>query len=174
MEIATLSKNWNDIDNWAGYSLEEFAAKEYDKYLVKLKPLVTHENQWIRRLAIVVLGRAFFISKTKENVTKCFEAIEPSFTDSRKIVLDANSWIIGTLGFRVNPEEVIRYFEKYQSSEDYTIIKLFCDIVKRSKLVRELPKELLNAIVRILNNWNEIDNPKTKKTVESALKFINK
>ncbi len=169
---AKLCLNWNDIDNWAGYSLEEYAAKDYNKYLEKLSPLIIHENQWVRRLAIVVLGRGFFLTKDERDVVKCFKAIEPSFSDSRKIVLDANSWIVGTLGFRVNPEEVVRYFEKYSNSKDYTIIKLFCDIVKRSKLVRDLPDKLLRSILEILQIWLKSEETKTRKTVESAIKFI--
>jgi 3-methyladenine DNA glycosylase AlkD len=172
VEKSKLSNTWNDIDNWTGYSLEEHVAKEFDYYHEKLKPYITHEDQWVRRLVIVLLGRAFFITKNKDYAAKCFETIEASFPDNRKIVLDANSWIIGTLGFRVYPEEVVRYFEKYQTSTDYTIIKLFCDVVRRSKLVKEFDDNLKKQIKSSLQIWMNIEDNKTKKTVESALKFI--
>ncbi|MHA2298758.1 MAG: DNA alkylation repair protein [Candidatus Hodarchaeales archaeon] len=173
VELAKLSNTWNDIDNLGGYVIEEHVAKNYDLYLVKLYPLVTHKNKWVRRLAIVSLGRGFFISKKKEHVKKCLETIEVNFTDSRKIVLDANSWIIGTLGFRVDPDEIVRYFERYMASEDPTIIKLFCDVVKRSKLSKELPPALKEKINLSLEQWGKNQQSKSKKSVESALKFLN-
>ncbi|MHA1168486.1 MAG: DNA alkylation repair protein [Candidatus Hodarchaeales archaeon] len=172
IELASLCNTWNDIDNLVMYVLEEHVARDYENYCEKLGPLITHENQWVKRLVIVSLGRGFFISKNKLYVKKCLEVIDQSFTDSRKIVLDANSWVIGTLGLRVNPEEVIRYFQKYRSSDEPVIIKLFCDAVKRSKLVKKLPVALKEEIITSLETWGGLDLPKTKKSVVSALKFI--
>ncbi|MHA2247765.1 MAG: DNA alkylation repair protein [Candidatus Hodarchaeales archaeon] len=173
VELVKLCTSWNDIDNLVGYVIEEHVAKDYDFYLGELNPLINHENQWIKRLVIVSLGRGFFLTKKRENMRKCLETIEKSFTDARKIVLDANSWIIGTLGFRVDPEQVVNYFEKYRLTDDPTIIKLFCDVVKRSKLSKELPPDLKEKIISSLKQWGTNESKKTKKSVISALKFIN-
>ena len=172
IELAMLCNTWNDIDNLAGYTIEEHVAKDYDDYLERFQTLITHENQWVRRLVIVSLGRGFFISKNKHYVEKCFEVIELSFTDSRKIVLDANSWIIGTLAMRINPKEVTRCFQKYRASDNPIIIKLFCDVVKRSKLAKTLPVELKAEIIISLDRWRELDQSKTRRSVDSALKFL--
>lgn len=163
---------WNDLDNLVHYVLEEQVAEDYDFYLKKLQPLITQENQWLRRLAIVALGRGFFLSKKKEHVKQCFSAIEPTFTDSRKIVLDGNSWVIGTLGFRVAPEQVVHYFEKYNSSKNTTCIKLFCDAIRRTTCSKKLPADLKKKVSTTLETWQNIEEQRIVRTVESALEFL--
>lgn len=173
VHYASSCKKWNHIDNLVNYALEESIATEYDLYLEKLTPLLDDENQWIKRLAIVGLGRAAFITKDPNQMKLCLAAIETTFKDSRKIVRDANSWIIGTIGFRVNPKEVVNYFMKYKDIEDYERIRLFCDSVKRTITVRELDGELKKAINTVLTNWSSIDDAKIERTVKSALNFLN-
>mgnify|MGYP005810254791 CR=1 FL=1 len=70
-------------------------------------------------------------------------------------------------------EAVIGLFTKYRNDENPVVIKLFCDVVRRSKLVKEIPVELKTEIVTSLAKWAELDQPKTRTSVQSALKFIN-
>ena len=169
-ELVQHCRSWNECDNMAqGY--EKIFLKYPYKYLHQLEKNMKHENRWVKRLAINVVGR--LMMNYPDLTERCLKIIEPAFTIDVKEIKMACSYVIGTFGVRADQKALADFIVKYKDSKDSNLIWIMCDAIRRSK--QPFSGDFLRKVIPIFGLWQKnISDEKIQKSVEIAVKKLEK
>jgi 3-methyladenine DNA glycosylase AlkD len=168
-ELAKTSISWEDCDQLAMEALEPIVRKRPEEYLERLERWVSDENKWVRRVAIIVIGR--LPMKRADYTRRCLEMVEPAFGDEDLDVRRALSFAI-RMGARGDPGLVRDFLAaQLEQRSDPASVWVLCDVI-RSMTKKLLPefRGLLPAYERLLETVEE----GSRRSIESAIKVLRR
>lgn len=165
-ELVKKSVSWEDCDNMAMDGVEPVIRKDPEKLRI-LDPWLKDENKWVRRAAVTVVAR---LPMRKPGYTRrCLEMIIPCLEDDDLDIRRANSFAI-RMAARGDKKAVYDFIEKHMGGENYAKIWVFSDAI-RSMTKKFLPE--FKSLLPLYMNWlKSVDNPKSQKSLEAAIKVL--
>jgi len=165
-EMARTCVAWEDCDQLAMRALEPVVRREPETYLVMLERWVEDPNKWVRRAGITVIAR--LPMKRPEYTEKCLRMVEPALRDEDQDVRRAASFAV-RMGARGDPEAVVAFVKSQAHRTDAASIWVLCDAM-RSMTKKLLPE--FRELLPIYENWLTLADPKSQRSVASAIKAL--
>lgn len=135
--------NWDLVDSSAEYTLgahlEDFSYKDCQK---KLTPLITSENLWTRRIAII--STFHFIKNKKPELT--IWVSEKLLTDSHDLIHKAVGWMLREVGKRCGEKALTDFLDKHKDKMPRTALRYSTErlsVRQKEYYLRKLPKNIL-------------------------------
>lgn len=120
-------------------NLEDFSYKDCQK---KLTPLITSENLWTRRIAII--STFHFIKNKKPELT--IWVSEKLLTDSHDLIHKAVGWMLREVGKRCGEKALTDFLDKHKDKMPRTALRYSIErlsVRQKEYYLRKLPKNIL-------------------------------
>ncbi len=168
IELSRTCVTWEDADRAAMYALEPIVRKSPKEWLPSIEPLVADENKWVRRVAVIVLGR--LPMKHAAYTARCLESIERLLFDDDVDVKKATSFAL-RLAARGETAPVRDFLAKQVPPQNPAATWVLCDAI------RSMAKKLLPDFASLLplyEQWaaDPALSAKDRRSVESAVKTL--
>ena len=164
-KLVKTSVSWEDCDNMVE-GVEPLIRKE-PEYLEWLNPWLEDPNKWVKRCALTVVGR--LPMKNPEYTEKCLEMVVPCLSDSDLDIKRAVSFAV-RMGARGDTRAVLNFVKQYAGGGNPDKIWVFSDVI-RSMTRKFLPE--FEGLLPVYEEWlGTVDDPKSKKSLESAIKIL--
>jgi len=158
-QLAQTCIAWEDCDQLAMTALEPIVRKDPEGYLDRVAAWVTDENKWVRRAAIIAIGR--LPMKRTEYAARCLELVEPALGDPDLDVKRALSFAI-RISARGQVTPVRDFVLAHRDATDPASIWVLCDVV-RSTTKSFLP--YFADLLSVYDAWLETADAQTKRSV---------
>ncbi len=165
-QLAQTCIAWEDCDQLAMTALEPIVRKGPEGYLDRVAAWVTDENKWVRRAAIIAIGR--LPMKRADYTARCLELVEPALGDPDIDVKRGLSFAI-RISARGQIEPVHDFILSHRDAADPASLWVLCDVI------RSMTKSFLPQFVDlspVYESWLETADARTKRSVESAIKTL--
>jgi len=156
---------WEHADTLAMDALEPIVRKDPETWLEVIEPWIEDESKWVRRAAIIVIGR--LPMKHPAYASRCLASSEKLLLDFETDVKKAVSFAI-RLTARGDLVAVRQWLERMVPPENPMTTWVLCDVI-RSMTKTLLPK--LESLRSAYEQWAEYPtlSAKNHRSVESAL-----
>jgi 3-methyladenine DNA glycosylase AlkD len=167
-DLAQTCAFWEDCDQLAMKALEPILRKDPDNWLERLGMWVIDENKWVRRAAIIAIGR--LPMKQAPYTARSVELVAPALGDPDTDVKRALSFAL-RLCARGQVEPVKQFILDHQDATDADALWVLCDVIRSGwKVV--LPEFV--ELLPVYRAWLETGEPKARRSVEGAVRVLKK
>lgn len=166
LELAPTCLTWEECDQLAMRALEPIVRKRPEEYLSRMDEWVRHENKWVRRAGITVVGR--LPMKHPGYTETCLDMVEPALGDPDRDVQRAVSFAV-RLAARGDPRAVHRFIERQSHRTDAASLWVLCDAM------RSMTKKLLpdfKGLLPLYRNWQTRVDARSQKSVAGAIRVL--
>lgn len=159
---------WEDADRLAMDALEPIVRKKPDRWLPQIEPWLVDENKWVKRAAIIVVGR--LAMKNAAYVNRSLELCEGLINEEDVDVKKAVSFAI-RLTARGGTGPVCGWLERHIPPPSPAATWVLCDTI-RSMAPKLLPDFV--PLLPVYQAWadNETLSSKAQWSIESAIKKL--
>jgi 3-methyladenine DNA glycosylase AlkD len=157
---------WEDCDQLAMRALEPVLRKDPENWLERLGSWVGDENKWVRRAAIIAIGR--LPMKQPPYTARCVELLGPALGDPDTDVKRGLSFGL-RLCARGETAPVNAFVRARRDATDADSLWVLCD------LMRSMTRTLLPDFVDLLpiyQDWLETAEPKARRSVAGAIRVL--
>jgi 3-methyladenine DNA glycosylase AlkD len=165
-QMARTCLTWEDCDQLAMRALEPVVRREPETYVVMLERWVEDPNKWVRRAGITVIAR--LPMKHRAYTETCLRMVEPALGDEDQDVRRAVSFAV-RMGARGHSKVVVAFVKSQAHRTDAASIWVLCDAM-RSMTKKLLPQ--FKELLPIYENWLTVVDPKSQRSVASAIKAL--
>jgi len=167
-EMCTTCITWEDADRMAMDAFEPIVRKEPETWLPEAEEWLNHENKWVKRAGITVIGR--LPMKQPIYTQRCINNTERLLFDEDVDVKKANSFAI-RLCARGGIAPVRVFLAQHVPPTDPRATWVLCDAI------RSMAKQFLPEFTPLLPNYEQwLADPnlssKDRRSVESAIKKL--
>ncbi len=168
-EMCTTCITWEDADRLAMDALEPIVRKEPETWLPEVESWLDHDNKWVKRAGVTVLGR--LPMKHPQYTSRCLAGAEQLLFDEDTDVKKAISFAI-RLCARGEIAPVRDFLGNHVPPANATATWVLCDVI------RSMATKLLPEFTPLLPNyeaWLTTPNLSNKdhRSVESAIKKLS-
>ena len=157
---------WEDCDQLAMRALEPVLRKDPENWLERLGSWVGDENKWVRRAAIIAIGR--LPMKQPDYTARCVELLGPALGDPDTDVKRGLSFAL-RLCARGETAPVNAFVRAHRAVTDADSLWVLCD------LMRSMTRILLpdfGELLPIYQDWLETAEPKARCSVAGAIRVL--
>lgn len=165
-ELAETCITWEDCDQLAMSALEPVVRKEPEQYLHRLESWVHDPSKWVRRAAIIAIGR--LPMKQPAYTESCLLLVEPALGDEDLDVRRALSFALRTAA-RAAPNAVVAFIERHAQRTDPASVWVLCDTI-RNMAKKVLPQ--FKDLLPLYEGRLEAVDAKSRRSVASAIKVL--
>lgn len=170
LELCPSCVTWEDADRLAMDALEPIVRKQPALWLDRIAPWLSHENKWVRRAGVTVVGR--LPMKRPEYTAQCLALAETLLLDPETDVKKAVSFAI-RLCARGDLDLVSDLLARHVPPSDPAATWVLCDVI------RSMAKKLLPDLVPLRSQYEawaqDPDlNARDLRSVESAVKTLSR
>lgn len=167
-EMCRTCLTWEDADRLGMDALEPIVRKKPAEWLSALEPWLDDENKWVRRAAVIVIGR--LPMKHPQYARQCMASVERLLYDAEVDVIKAVSFAIRLIA-RGEIGPVHEFLAHHVPPEKPAATWLLCDVI------RSMAKNLLPEFVDLLplyEEWNasETLSAQERRSIQSAVKTL--
>jgi 3-methyladenine DNA glycosylase AlkD len=168
VELSRTCVTWEDADRAAMYALEPIVKKSPQEWLPAVEALVGDDNKWVRRVAVIVLGR--LPMKHAAYTARCLESIERLLLDDDVDVRKATSFAL-RLAARGQTAPVRELLARHVPPQDPAATWVLCDAIR--SMGRSLLPDFA-ALLPLYERWagNPALSAKDRRSVESAIRTL--
>ncbi|HEM60812.1 MAG TPA: DNA alkylation repair protein [Chloroflexi bacterium] len=166
LELAPTCLTWEECDQLAMRALEPIVRKRPEVYLSRMEEWVRHENKWVRRAGITVIGR--LPMKHPGYTETCLDMVEPALGDPDRDVQRAVSFAV-RLAARGDPRAVHTFIERQSHRTDAASLWVLCDAM-RSMTKKLLPE--FKGLLPVYRTWLTQVDARSQKSVVAAIRVL--
>jgi len=166
LELAPTCLTWEECDQLAMRALEPIVRKRPEEYLSRVEEWVRHENKWVRRAGITVIGR--LPMKHPGYTETCLNMVEPALGDPDRNVQRAVSFAV-RLAARGDPRAVHKFIERQSHRTDAASLWVLCDAM-RSMTKKLLPE--FKGLLPLYRNWQTRVDARSQRSVAGAIRVL--
>jgi 3-methyladenine DNA glycosylase AlkD len=157
---------WEDCDQLAMKALEPVLRKDPDNWLEHLGSWVGDENKWVRRAAMIAIGR--LPMKQPAHTARCVELLEPALGDPDTDVKRGLSFAL-RLCARGDTAPVKAFVRAHRDVTDADSLWVLCDLMR--SMTRTLLPDFAD-LLPIYQDWLETAEPKARRSVAGAIRVL--
>jgi 3-methyladenine DNA glycosylase AlkD len=167
-DLCATCLTWEDADRLAMDALEPVVRQHPEDWLPTLSPWLEDENKWVRRAAVIVVGR--LPMRSPQYAGQYLKMIECVLYDQDTDIKKAVSFAVRLVA-KGDVASVGDFLEQHIPPTDPTATWVLCDII-RSMAKKLLPE--FQDVLLLYKDW--LDDPslsgKDKRSLESAIKTL--
>jgi len=167
-ELALTCVFWEDCDQLAMKALEPVLRRDPGTWLEPLGQWVLDQSKWVRRAALTAIGR--LPMERAEYTARCVELLEPALGDPDRDVKRALSFAL-RVSARGQVEPVKQFIRDHREATDADSLWVLCDVA-RSMTASLLPQ--FADLLPIYQAWQESAEPKAQRSVEGAIRILER
>jgi 3-methyladenine DNA glycosylase AlkD len=170
IELCRTCVTWEDADQLAMSALEPTVRKKPEQWLPTMEPWLADENKWVRRVAVIVVGRLPI--KHPAYATRCLELAERLLLDEEVDVKKAVSFAIRLVA-RGEVGPVRDFLARHVPPENPAATWVLCDAI-RSMTKKFLPE--FAPLLPLYEQWaaDLALSAKDRRSIESAVKTLRR
>jgi 3-methyladenine DNA glycosylase AlkD len=168
VDMARTCVFWEDCDQLAMKALEPVLRKDPETWLEPFGAWVRDDNKWLRRAALIAIGR--LPMKQPQYAARCVELLSPALGDPDTDVKRGLSFGL-RLCARGEVQPVRGFIIAHQHATDAASLWVLCDLI-RSGWKAQLPQYI--DLLPIYRNWLETAEPKARRSVQGAVRTLEK
>lgn len=168
-EMCLTCITWEDADRLAMDALEPIVRKDPETWLPEVESWLNHENKWVKRAGITVIGR--LPMKHAGYTRRCLADAEQLLNDEDTDVKKATSFAI-RLCARGDSKVVNQFLAQHVPPTNTTATWVLCDVI-RSMATKLLPE--FTDLRPHYEQWLDTPNlsSKDRRSIESAIKKLS-
>jgi len=168
IDMARTCVFWEDCDQLAMKALEPVLRKDPDTWLETFSPWVKDDNKWVRRAALIAIGR--LPMKQPAYTSRCVELVAPALGDPDTDVKRGLSFAL-RLCARGEVQAVKDFIIAHRDVTDSHSLWVLCDVIRSGWKV-QLPQFV--DLLPIYQAWLETAAPKARRSVQGAIRTLEK